>query len=158
MDNAWLSLSAVVILVHAYCVIDQNITKQALDCFDQHDDLFHHPSMIFQLCNDLASSSADLKREITAKSIPCYMNETKLSEELAYEQTRNLIDETWKKMNKGLANNNTPFSRPLMDIILNLGRTIYCIYQYGDAYEGPDNTSRIRVLKLLFEHVSLIKE
>ncbi|THG20526.1 hypothetical protein TEA_027983 [Camellia sinensis var. sinensis] len=91
--------------------------------------------------------AADLKRDITAKSIPCYMNETKLSEELACEQMRNLIDETWKKMNKGLASNNTPCSRPLMDIILNLGRTVYCIYQYGDAYGAPDNTSRIRVLK-----------
>ncbi|CAL5403526.1 unnamed protein product [Camellia sinensis] len=158
MDNAWLSSSAVVILVHAYCLIDQNITKQALDCFDQHNDLFYHPSMIFRLCNDLASSLADLKGEITAKSIPCYMNETKLSEELACEQMRNLIDETWKKMNKGLASNNTPFSRPLMDIILNLVRTIHCIYQYGDAYGAPDNKSKIRVLKLLFEPVSLIKE
>ncbi|THG20517.1 hypothetical protein TEA_027974 [Camellia sinensis var. sinensis] len=135
-----------------------NITKQALDCFDQHNDLFYHPSIIFRLCNDLASSSADLKGDITAKSIPCYMNETKLSEELACEQMRNLIDETWKKMNKGLASNNTPFSRPLMDIILNLVRTIHCIYQYGDAYGAPDNKSKIRVLKLLFEPVSLIKE
>ncbi|KAL9377638.1 hypothetical protein Peur_028973 [Populus x canadensis] len=46
-----------------------------------------------------ASPLADIQRGETANSV-CYMNRTGLSEELALEHVRNLIDENRKKLNK----------------------------------------------------------
>ncbi|KAL9377636.1 hypothetical protein Peur_028971 [Populus x canadensis] len=45
------------------------------------------------------TKAADIQRGETANSV-CYMNRTGLSEELALEHVRNLIDENRKKLNK----------------------------------------------------------
>ncbi|XP_057506524.1 tricyclene synthase TPS4, chloroplastic-like [Actinidia eriantha] len=156
MDNAWVSSSVLVMLVHAYCLISRNITKEALDCFDECNDLLYHPCMLFRLCNDLASAMADLEGDETAKSILCYMRDTGVSEEFAREDLRNLIDKTWKKMNKSTQAINSPFPKQFMDLVLNFSRSVHCIYQHGDAFGAPDGTSRRRVTKLLIEPVSSI--
>ncbi|KAL6993155.1 lysase [Sarracenia purpurea var. burkii] len=156
MDNAWISSSGVVLLLHAYCLISPNITKEALDCFDQHKDLIYHPSLIFRLCNDLVPSTMNLEGDETAKSIPCYMHETGHSEKLAQEYMKNMIEERWKKMNRCQVGN-TRFPQSFIDVILNLIKTVHCVYQYGDAYGSPNKASTKRVLKVLIEPISLHK-
>ncbi|KAH7532985.1 hypothetical protein FEM48_Zijuj04G0081500 [Ziziphus jujuba var. spinosa] len=56
-DNAWMSISGVAILVHAYLLVDKSITKECLDCLENHHNLLRWPSIIFRLCNDLGTSS-----------------------------------------------------------------------------------------------------
>lgn len=56
LNNAWVSVSGVVILTHAYFLLNDNITKDALDSLDNYHDLLRRPSLIFRLCNDLGTS------------------------------------------------------------------------------------------------------
>lgn len=158
LENAWVSSTGVVILVHAYCLVCKNITNEALYWLDNHHDIIRHPSMIFRLTNDLSSSWADMEEKFVAKSIPCYVNDFNISAELARAKIRNLIEITWQKMNKDIQGANNIFTRPFIDIVLNLARTTHCIYQYGDGHKAPNDSSRKQVLKLLIEPIELKEE
>lgn len=56
LANAWISVSGVLILVHTYFLLNQNITDEALECLENHHDLLRWPSLIFRFSNDLATS------------------------------------------------------------------------------------------------------
>lgn len=56
LDNAWLTSSAALVLVHFYFLVSQSISEETLECLENYDDFLRHPSMIFRLCNDLATS------------------------------------------------------------------------------------------------------
>ncbi|KAA8524552.1 hypothetical protein F0562_010975 [Nyssa sinensis] len=156
LENGWQSVSGVLILVHTYFLMNQNITKEALEGLDKHHDLLRCSSMIFRLSNDLGTSSAEWERGETANSIICYMNDTGLSEENAREYIRGLIDENWNKMNKERVANST-FSETFIETVMNLARIAQCTYQYGDGHGAPDKRSKNRISSLIIEPIKVMK-
>ncbi|KAA8526462.1 hypothetical protein F0562_008335 [Nyssa sinensis] len=154
LDNARISVSGVLQLVHAYFLASENVEKEALKCLENYHDLLHWPSVIFRLCNDLSTSSAELERGETANAISCYMHETGQSEELAREHISNMIDETWKKINKEVASA-SPFEKSFINIAINLARISRCTYQYGDGHGAPDVRAKNRVQSVIVNPISL---
>ena len=57
LDNAWRSVSGVVLLTHGYFLTNQEIKNDARVSLEECHDLMKWSSMIFRLCNDLATSS-----------------------------------------------------------------------------------------------------
>ncbi|KAJ0081040.1 hypothetical protein Patl1_10185 [Pistacia atlantica] len=57
IENAWVSISGPVILVHAYFFITNPITKEALECLEEYNNIIRWSSMIFRLADDLETSS-----------------------------------------------------------------------------------------------------
>jgi isoprene synthase len=57
LDNAWLSVSGAIALVHSYFFLNQEFTKQGLEGLEKYHDLLRWPSIIFRLCNDLSTSA-----------------------------------------------------------------------------------------------------
>ncbi|KAK2650722.1 hypothetical protein Ddye_018211 [Dipteronia dyeriana] len=177
LENGWRSVSGTVFLVHAYFLVNQNITKEALESLDKQHNLMRRSSIIFRLCNDLATSTAELERGETANSILCYMRETGVSEEVAREHIRRLIDETWtklnkdvvrehirrlidetwKKMNKDVVDDGHPFAEPFVETAINLARIAHCTYQYGDGHGAPDGRAKQSVFSLIIEPISLME-
>ncbi|KAK4577390.1 hypothetical protein RGQ29_027760 [Quercus rubra] len=152
LDNAWMSVSGALILVHAYFLMSPSITNRALEGLEDYHNLLRWPSIIFRLCNDLGTSMAELERGETANSILCYMRETSLSEDFAREHISNLIDKTWKKMNKDRFSD-SPFEEPFLETAINLARISHCTYQHGDGHGAPDSRSKDRVLSLIIEPI-----
>ncbi|XWS63338.1 hypothetical protein CRYUN_Cryun06bG0086700 [Craigia yunnanensis] len=62
LENAWMSISGPLLLVHAYFLLGYNIKKEELECLEKYHNLLRWPSVIFRLCNDLASSKAEMER------------------------------------------------------------------------------------------------
>ncbi|EXC23173.1 Isoprene synthase [Morus notabilis] len=145
LENGWVSVSGVVILVHTYFLMSKSITKQGLESLEKCHNLLRWPSIIFRLCNDLGTSTAELERGETASSILCMMRETGVSEELARKNIRNLVEETWKKLNKDKTDEDSPFSKPFIETAINLARISECTYQNGDAHGAPDSRSKNRM-------------
>ncbi|XP_059452036.1 probable terpene synthase 12 [Corylus avellana] len=152
LDNAWLSVSGAIALVHSYFFLNQEFTKQGLEGLEKYHDLLRWPSIIFRLCNDLSTSAGELKRGETVNSIHCYMRETGVSEEIASKHMRNMIDRTWKKMNEERVVD-SPFGEDLVVTAINLARIAQCTYQYGDGHGAPDKKAKNRVLSLIIEPV-----
>ncbi|KAE8686875.1 Isoprene synthase [Hibiscus syriacus] len=154
LDNAWISVSGHVFLVHAYFLQTSSITGETLDSLEQYHDVLRFPSTIFRLCNDLGTSKDELERGENANSITCYMKETGCSENVARQHISDLIDSYWRKMNRCRVDG-SPFAKQLLETGINLARISQCIYQHGDAHGCPDNLSKNRVRSLIVDPISI---
>ena len=97
---------------------------------------------------------AELERGESANSISCYMHQSGASEEEAREHMRNLIDESWRKMNKAVEmDSSSPFTKPFVETAINLARIAQCTYQDGDSHGAPDAKSKKRVLSLIIDPI-----
>ncbi|CAK9316326.1 unnamed protein product [Citrullus colocynthis] len=149
LDNAWISVSGSLLLVHAYVFATNSLTKEALESLQDYPLIIRHSSIIFRLANDLASSSEEAKRGEVAKSIQCYMNDTGASEEEARQYIKDLIIESWKKMNEVQILNSSPlFSKGFIEIVLNLARISHTVYQHRDGHTVEEHETKDRVLSL----------
>ncbi|XP_058210698.1 tricyclene synthase EBOS, chloroplastic-like [Rhododendron vialii] len=157
LDNGLVSASMMLVSVHAYFLLTETITEEALECFEKKESyhpLIECPSLIFRLCNDLATSKAELERGESANSIVCYMHETGLSEQEARKHIRKLIDEAWKKMNKERVAVDSPFEKPFIETAINFARMAQCSYQNGDGLGAPDNQAKNWVSSLIIEPIT----
>ncbi|CAI0550316.1 unnamed protein product [Linum tenue] len=166
LDNAWRSVSGAVILVHTCYLLDGDehlndfdSTKKTLLQLMSNDRILQWPSIIFRLCNDLATSSEEIARGETTNSISCYMNDNGVSEEQARQHIECLIDEAWKKMNqelfliaKDIVGSNA-FVKSFLRSAINLARMAHCIYQSGDSHGTPNLESKKQVLALIVEPI-----
>ncbi|KAG5223910.1 terpene synthase [Salix suchowensis] len=150
LDNAWVSISGPTILVHAYFYVSSQTAEEASHFIEEYPDIIRWSSMIFRLADDLATSSDELKRGDVSKSIQCYMHETEVSEEKARDHIKNLIGNTWKKINDyRFANPRT--SQTFIGVAMNLARMAQCMYQYGDGHGVVDRETKDRVKSILIE-------
>ncbi|XP_016497346.1 terpineol synthase, chloroplastic-like isoform X1 [Nicotiana tabacum] len=153
MDNAWISISAPVILVHAYFLIANPVNKEALHYLKNYHDIIRWSALILRLANDLGTSSEELKRGDVPKSIQCYMNEKKVCEEDARQHIKLLISETWKKLNEAHNVAAHPFPKMFVTSAMNLARMAQCMYQHGDGHGGQNSETKNRIIALLFESI-----
>nr|GMD04535.1 tricyclene synthase EBOS, chloroplastic-like [Ipomoea batatas] len=156
LENAWVSASGSVILSHAYFLVTQNITNEALDALQSNNDLLRWSSMIFRLCNDLATFKAELERGETANSILCHMQKSEHLEDDSRDYIRYLRDEAWKNLNKNKTSDNISlFGKSFIEAAINLARISECTYRHGDGVGAPDIKSKNRVLSLIIQPLSL---
>ncbi|KAG2301601.1 hypothetical protein Bca52824_030252 [Brassica carinata] len=153
MQNAWISVSAPVILNYFYCVFSDQISTQVMETLSQNrQDVVRCSGTVFRLANDLGTSPDEMARGDVLKSIQCYMHETGASEEEARAHVQQMISETWDEMNyvTQTANSSSSLSRGFVKAALNLGRMSQCMYQHGDGHGFPDKAKTVdRVMSLL---------
>ncbi|KAJ4824247.1 hypothetical protein Tsubulata_048960 [Turnera subulata] len=125
-------------------------SKEELERLEEYHALLRWPSTIFRLCNDLISSS-----ELEKGAIELCMRETGVSKVLAQKHIHDLIDQTWKKMNKERIDHETFFSKAFTETCINLARQAHCTYQNGDGHSAPDAAAKKRVLSVLLDPLSL---
>ncbi|XP_022158364.1 terpene synthase 10-like [Momordica charantia] len=154
LDNAWISVSGPLLLVHAYVFTTKSITTEDLEGLEDYPDLIRYSSMIFRLSNDLASSSDEAERGEVANSLQCYMNDTDASEHEARTHIEGLIVESWKKINQVQNMSSSPyFSRTLIEIASNLARIAHTVYQHRDGHTVEDHETRDGVLSLFINPI-----
>ncbi|XP_016512603.2 (-)-camphene/tricyclene synthase, chloroplastic-like isoform X2 [Nicotiana tabacum] len=154
MDNAWISISIPMILIHAFFLVTNPITKEELESLSKYPDIIRWSSTIFRFVDDLGTSSDELKRGDVPKSIQCYINEKGVSEEEARERIQHLIKETWEMMNKA-QRENLLFSRIFVEIAKNIARTAQCMYLHGDGHGIQNAEIKNSISKILFEHITV---
>ncbi|KAG8368601.1 hypothetical protein BUALT_Bualt15G0062400 [Buddleja alternifolia] len=152
IKNAWVSISATVILCHAYFLVTDPIEKEPIQSLYNDHDIVWCSGMILRLANDQGTSLDEMKRGDVPKSIQCYMNETGASREEAQEYVRFLIRETYKKTNeKRVAD--SPFSEAFIRCAVDVGRMAQYMYQHGDGHGIQNTEIRDRISSLLFEPI-----
>ncbi|KAI3499949.1 hypothetical protein L1887_35763 [Cichorium endivia] len=145
LDNAWRSVSGVVILNHGYFLINKEIKNDVVQSLEKYNDILKWSSMIFRLCNDLGTSSDEIERGKTSNAISCYMHENGVCEEVAREYIKTLINESWRELIKSRVACSKESTDPFIDMAINLARISHCTYQYGDGHGAPDGRAKDRV-------------
>ncbi|KAJ0773525.1 putative R-linalool synthase [Helianthus annuus] len=152
LDNAYTSISAPTVLMHANFVISVHSSNDILQSMPRLEKIIYYSSLIFRLADDLATSSDELARGDVSKSIQCYMHESGATEEEAREYIKELILETWKKLNKERAHANSQFERGFIEYATNISRMALLMYSDGDGHGCPDLT-KSHVSSLFFNPV-----
>ncbi|KAK1284479.1 hypothetical protein QJS10_CPB21g01594 [Acorus calamus] len=137
LNNAWISATIPIILIHTYFYIIEEITDEALDGLVNYNGIIRWSSIIVRFTNDLATFEIELEKGDTANAIPCYMLEKGVTEDVAVEHIRGLINEAWRKINKECVDQSL-FPREFIDACINTSRMSHCLYQHGDGYSSPD--------------------
>ncbi|KAI3961565.1 hypothetical protein MKW92_032759 [Papaver armeniacum] len=152
--NGSVSSFGYVFLLASYFTTNQNINDGVLHAFENNHSLLFSSCLLCRLSNDLATSSAEIKRGEAASSIYCYMQETNVSENDAREHIKGLIMETWKEMNRFLFDS-SPFDRSFVNLVLNFARTSLFMYQYGDGLGAEHSKSVEHVLSLIVNPIHI---
>ncbi|XP_076945248.1 (E)-beta-ocimene synthase, chloroplastic-like, partial [Bidens hawaiensis] len=156
LDNAWLSVSGVVILTHGYFLINQEINKDAVENLERYHDLMKWSSLIFRLYNDLGTSTGEIERGKNINAISCYMHENGVCEEVARAYIKTLIGEAWRELNKvHMTCNSQELPSSFVDMAINLARISCCTYQYGDGHGSPDTRAKDRVFSIIIEPITI---
>nr|GME01645.1 alpha-farnesene synthase-like [Ipomoea batatas] len=159
LDNVCISSSGSVLSLHILLGAAQDFSD-IIHFLKSNKDLIYYSSLIIRLCNDLGTSAAELERGDAPSSILCYMKETGVTEEVARKHIRNVVHETWTKINKFCFNDNScspVFSSlgTLVECVTNTARVSHFIYQNGDGFGVPDHETRDQVISYLIEPIPL---
>ncbi|KAJ4762472.1 Terpene synthase [Rhynchospora pubera] len=155
LDNGWVTIGANVFLSDAYCIND-DVTATNLEQFSTgYPDIVRYSCTLARLYNDLATSSDELKRGDTKKSIQCYMHHENVTESVARGEIMDMIRKYWKLLN-GAVLGNSAFHKYFKNACLNISRIAQCIYQHGDGYGKPDSETKDQVTLLLLDPIKSI--
>ncbi|GAB4826790.1 hypothetical protein Ancab_033671 [Ancistrocladus abbreviatus] len=129
----------------------QEIREELTNMWEQEEvDLVHYSSLIIRLCNDLATSAAELERGDTASSILCYMKETNASEDIARRHIKDLISNTWMKIN-GEFISQLKVLKTSANLVRNLARLSHFFYHDRDGFGVQDHETKKLIAQLLAE-------
>ncbi|XP_058088130.1 monoterepene synthase TPS1, chloropastic-like isoform X2 [Magnolia sinica] len=154
LNNAWISISGPIVLIHTFFLLGQKPSKESIDCLTNDQNLIRSSSLIFRLNDDLGTSTDELARGDVPKSIQCYMHEVGVSEEIAREHIKGVISDLWKKMNQHRATLSA-LPKSFIAAAFDLPRMSTCAYLYGDGFGVPDRETKDIVMSLVVEPIRL---
>nr|WBW04375.1 terpene synthase [Ficus heteromorpha] len=156
LSNAWISSSGPLLLLHSFFSMPHEVGKEirSPDFLEKNQDLVYNISLIIRLCNDIGTSAAEQERGDAPSSIVCYMQEMKVSEDVARTHIQGMIAKTWQKINKKCFTGEVPAALfSFIDIALNAPRVAHSLYQAGDAFGVQVSDNKAQILSLLVEPV-----
>ncbi|XP_027338614.1 (3S,6E)-nerolidol synthase 1-like [Abrus precatorius] len=146
LNNGIVSTGVHVVLIHAFFLLDESITKEIIAIMDDFPDIVHSVAKILRLCDDLQGTKGEDQKGIDGSYLDCYMNEHQdVSAEDAQSHVAHLISSEWKRLNREMLRPN-PFPSSFTNFCLNAARTVPLMYHYGT------NPS----LSNLHEHVQML--
>ncbi|RDX81761.1 Alpha-farnesene synthase [Mucuna pruriens] len=150
LNNAWISSSGPIILLHSYFATMNQETEDEIDNFlNTYEDLVYNVSLIIRLCNDLGTTAAERERGDAASSVLCFMNQMDASEERARRYIQDMINSAWKKINGEWSNQVSSVS--FLTQAMNAARVAHTLYQNGDGFGIQDRDIKSHILSLLVE-------
>ncbi|XP_010545504.1 PREDICTED: (E)-beta-ocimene synthase, chloroplastic-like isoform X2 [Tarenaya hassleriana] len=156
MQNTMVLAPIVLQQLYCACYSDKNSDTDLDTTSDSYRSVIESSMTVLRLANDLATSSEEMERGDTPKSIQCYMYETGATEEEAREHMRGMISDAWDELNYEKMASESTLPRDFVQVAMNYARVSQCAYQYGDGRGYPEKTKMVdRVRSLLVNHVPL---
>ncbi len=171
-NNAWISVTAPVILVQSYFLVTNPITKEALQCLQEYHNIIRFSSMISRFANDLGTSSVCRQQLLYSPKIASIkmiiIFTSSIISNIMIFFVFHWFSMSWKeemfpnqsnvtcmklelqKMNKDRAVK-SPFSETFIEIAMNLARAAQCFYGHGDGFGIPNHETKDRIVSLLIQ-------
>ncbi|XP_076938099.1 R-linalool synthase QH5, chloroplastic-like [Bidens hawaiensis] len=152
LNNACITIGSPLTLMYMKFSTSIASNQEIQQWFEESKNIVKHTSLIVRLADDLATSSDEMERGDISKSIQCYMHESGDTEDEARRHIKNIIMETWKKLNKERANAKSQLLQESVDYAMDIGRIAQLMYGKGDG-NGRPNVTKSHVSSLLFNPI-----
>ncbi|KAL2317789.1 hypothetical protein Fmac_031665 [Flemingia macrophylla] len=144
LKNGIVSTGVLVVLVHAFFLLDDAINKEIVAIIDNFPEIIHSVAKILRLSDDLEGAKSEDQKGFDGSYLDCYMNEHQgVSAEEAQKHVSHLISNEWKRVNREIFKPNRLLPSSFTNFCLNAARMVPMMYHYGS------NPS----LSILQEHV-----
>ncbi|KAG5617133.1 hypothetical protein H5410_016957 [Solanum commersonii] len=154
LNNGWISSTVPLLSDYViYGFTNNKITNESLDSSKNFQEIIYHTSVIFRLCNDQGTSTAELERGDVASSIIGYMQQENVSEDVARSHIGSIILDSWKKINYHF-NTLSMSHREIAKHVINIARMGHVMYQFGDGFGVQDGKTRDHILSNLMEPIT----
>nr|A0A7G5KLV2.1 RecName: Full=Sesquiterpene synthase TPS3; AltName: Full=Alpha-bergamotene synthase TPS3; AltName: Full=Terpene synthase 3; Short=CoTPS3 [Cananga odorata]QMW48844.1 terpene synthase 3 [Cananga odorata] len=152
MENAQISIGAPLVLTHAYVKMLKYMPNEDVNHVDKYLKLISMMCYVFRLYDDWGTSKAEIERGDVPKAIQCYMHEAKVSEEIAREHIKNIINERWKELNEECLKA-TDLNRKFVAAVLDALRAAAFFYHDRDGFGEPDHKFKSQAMALFSQQV-----
>ncbi|KAK1420833.1 hypothetical protein QVD17_22723 [Tagetes erecta] len=150
MENSYMSISLPLMLTHISFVTSVRSPEEILNSMERAENIIRYASIILRLADDLGTSTGEMARGDTPKSVQCYMHESGATEDEARMYVKRLILSTWKKLNKErLGVTDSQFLKEFSECGTNLGRMAQFMYHVADGHGHNPDVTKSHVLSLL---------
>ncbi|KAB2031808.1 hypothetical protein ES319_D05G330000v1 [Gossypium barbadense] len=153
IKNAWISIGSLGGLVLLCFVEADSIVNQFPNCLKDFSQLFYWSSLITRFSDDLGTSKDEMERGDIPKAVQCYMIEKGVTEEKARNHVKELISNSWKKINEEIFDNRFP--RVIVNLSKNMTRTVKCMYQHGDGVETSTGVTKDYIVSSILRPIPI---
>lgn len=124
------------------------VTEEALTWYKSHPDIMKASELIGRLRDDLVSYEFERERGNSITSIEAYTKTFGVSEKVAVEEVKKMIENAWKDINNGCLKPRD-VSMDLLAPIVNLARMSDVAYNYNDGFTFPETFKEYITLLLI---------
>ncbi|KAL8199345.1 hypothetical protein R6Q57_012913 [Mikania cordata] len=136
------------ISVSAFMGMGEIVTKEAFTWYQSHPKILTTSASISRLHDDVMTVEFERERCPSAKCIEAYIKTYRVSENVALEAVRTIVENAWKDINEGCLKPRV-VSMDILAPIVNLTRKIDVAYKYNDGFTFPEKTFK-EYITLLF--------
>lgn len=94
-----------------------------------------------------------MERGDIPKAVQSYVIEKGVSEEEARDHVKNLISDSWKKINEEIVDNTFP--EVIVNLSKNMARTAQCMYQHGDGVGTSTGVTKDCIVSSILKPISI---
>ncbi|XP_062109832.1 alpha-humulene synthase-like [Humulus lupulus] len=143
-------------MVFANCLIGMKdiVTNEVIEWLSKDPKIIKASSIICRFMNDIVSHKFEQERGHSPSTVECYMKQYGVSEQEAYDELNNQVDNAWKEINEEFIRP-TDVPLPILVRALNLSRVIDLLYKDGDGYTHVGKVTKDSVAALLIDPIPL---
>ncbi|KAL8234107.1 hypothetical protein R6Q59_020207 [Mikania micrantha] len=127
------------ISVSAFMGMGEIVTKEAFTWYQSHPKILTASASISRLHDDVMTVEFERERGPSATSIEAYRKTYGVSEYVALEAVKTIVENAWKDINEGCLKPRV-VSMDILAPIVNLTRMIDVAYKYNDGLTFPKKT------------------
>ncbi|KAK9054086.1 hypothetical protein SSX86_025163 [Deinandra increscens subsp. villosa] len=124
------------------------VTQEAFAWYQSHPKIMIASQSISRLQDDIMTVEFERERAPSATGVDAYMKTFGVSENVAIDEVKNIVENAWKDINEGCLH---PREAPmdLLAPIVNLARMIDVAYKYNDGFTFPEKTLKEYITLLI---------
>ncbi|KAI3729540.1 hypothetical protein L6452_18201 [Arctium lappa] len=130
------------------------VTEEALAWYKSHPKILIASESISRLHDDVMTFEFERERANTVTGVEAYTKTFGVSENVAVEEIKKMVENAWKDINEGCLKP-TEVPMDLLAPIVNLARMIDVAYKYNDGFTFPEETFKEYIILLFLTSVPI---
>ncbi|KAL8234115.1 hypothetical protein R6Q59_020215 [Mikania micrantha] len=128
------------------------VTQEAVAWYESYPKIKLAVELVGRLTDDVVSVEFERERGPIVTSVDAYKKSFEVSEDVALEALKNIIENAWKDINDGCLKP-TEVPMDLLSTILNLARMTDVAYRHNDGLTFPERSFKKYITLLFFDRV-----